>query len=114
MSDRVSMTYAGLSTRLNAGLAPVGRAFERALVEQPHVALWGSDGSHPTLAGSYMAACVLYDAITGVDPERSTFIPLGLDPTTAVVLRAIAAESFERIKPATLANTVLTTAAGPT
>jgi hypothetical protein len=114
MSDRVSMTYAGLSTRLNAGLAPVGRAFERALVEQPHVALWGSDGSHPTLAGSYMAACVLYDAITGVDPERSTFIPLGLDPSTAVVLRAIAAESFQRIKPATLANTVLTTAAGPT
>ena len=30
--------------------------------------LYSSDGSHPSLSGSYLAACVLYASITGDDP----------------------------------------------
>jgi hypothetical protein len=94
MSDRVSSTYLGLSERLGTGLAPVGRAFERALVQNPRLALWGSDGSHPTLAGSYMAACVLYGAITGADPRHTTYLPAGLTASDAAILRSIAFASM--------------------
>jgi hypothetical protein len=87
-----------LSQRLGAGIAPVGRAFERALVQHPNLALWGSDGSHPTVAGSYMAACVLYGALTGADPRASAYAPSELSSSEATQIREVAAESLQEIK----------------
>jgi hypothetical protein len=94
MTDRVDAAYASISQRLGAGLAPVGRAFERALVQNPKLALWDADGSHPTVAGSFMAACVLYGAITGADPRASTGVPEGLSASHATLIRAVAAQSL--------------------
>ena len=94
MSTRVSSTYFELSTKLGAALAPVGSAFERALVTHPKLSLWGSDGSHPSLAGSYMAACVLYGAITGRDPSSTRFVPKGLQEDDARLVREVALESL--------------------
>jgi hypothetical protein len=93
MAERVANTYSGLSQRLGAGLAPVGRAFERALVQHPSLALWAPDGSHPTLAGSYMAACVLYGTLTSEDPRASSYLPPGLSQAQADLVRTVAAES---------------------
>jgi hypothetical protein len=92
MTERVDATYTDISQRLRAALAPVGRAFERALIQNPKLALWDSDGSHPTVAGSFMAACVLYGAITGADPRASTTVPEGLTANQAALLRGVAAE----------------------
>jgi hypothetical protein len=94
MTERVDATYTDLSLRLKAALAPVGRAFERALIQNPKLSLWDSDGSHPTVAGSFMAACVLYGAITGADPRASTSVPEGLSVSQAALLRSVAAESL--------------------
>jgi len=100
MTERVANTYFGLSQRLGAGIAPVGRAFERAVVQQPKLALWGSDGSHPTVAGSYMAACVLYGALTGADPRATLFVPPELSESEAVLIRGIATQSLHDDHPA--------------
>ncbi len=48
-------------------VAPVGRAWERAL-RDPIITLHTSDGSHPNAQGSYLAACVLYGTITRQTP----------------------------------------------
>ena len=116
MSMLVSSTYFELSSLLRAGLAPVGSAFERALVEHPKLTLWGSDGSHPSLAGSYMAACVLYGAITGIDPSRTSYIPNGMKSEDAELVRGVAGRSLAATKSAQT-NTEVTTAGpflGPT
>lgn len=94
MSTRVSSVYFQVSTRLGAALAPVGSAFERALLTHPKLGLWGADGSHPSLAGSYMAACVLYGAITGRDPSTTTYVPRGLEEADAQLVREVAMESL--------------------
>lgn len=94
MTDLVDTTYASISQRLGANLAPVGRAFERSLVQNPKLALWDADGSHPTVAGSFMAACVLYGAITGADPRASSAVPEGLTSSQAALIRAVAAQSL--------------------
>jgi hypothetical protein len=94
MSTRVSSAYFQVSSRLGAALAPVGSAFERALLTHPKLGLWGSDGSHPSLAGSYMAACVLYGAITGQDPSTTTYVPNGLKDADAQMVREVALESL--------------------
>jgi len=94
MSTRVSSTYFELSSKLGAGLAPVGSAFERALVTHPKLSMWGTDGSHPSLAGSYMAACVLYGAITGKDASSTSYVPKGLPDADARLVREVAVESL--------------------
>lgn len=116
MSMLVSSTYFELSSLLRAGLAPVGSAFERALVEHPKLTLWGSDGSHPSVAGSYMAACVLYGAITGLDPSRTSYIPNSMKAEDAELVRGVAARSLAASRNAQT-NTEMTTAGpflGPT
>jgi hypothetical protein len=97
MAGRIDHAYSGIAKRLHAELAPVGGAFARSWHSDPAVSLWGSDGSHPTLAGSYMAACVLYGAITGRDPRESTYVPFPLDPKSAANIRAVAAESLSAL-----------------
>jgi len=94
MVGRIDRAYTGLAKRLHVELAPVGGAFARSWHSDPAVPLWGSDGSHPSLAGSYMAACVIYGAITGRDPRESTYVPFPLDAKAAANLRAFAAASL--------------------
>ena len=51
-----------------ARVAPVGRAWARAMEDDPGLALHQPDKSHPTALGSYLAACVFYIALTGQSP----------------------------------------------
>ena len=49
--------------------APVGRAWDRVMKDHPEINLYQPDGSHPSPAGAYLAACVLYATIYGESPE---------------------------------------------
>jgi hypothetical protein len=93
-------SFAGMEARLEDGfgevaaaLGPVtpvraGKAF--ALVaEGPALDLWAADGMHPSRAGSYLAACLFYDAIYG-HPVTDDSYTAGLDGTTAHTLQLTA------------------------
>ena len=95
MLGRISETYDTLAEENGAGLAPVGNAFMLANMRAPSLPLYRSDGAHPTLQGSYLAACVLYRAITGIDPRQGTYTPHGLDEDEAQVLRRLAAQIWD-------------------
>jgi hypothetical protein len=97
MTGRIDTAYTGIARRLHAELAPVGGAFARAWKSEPVVSVWGNDGSHPTLAGSYLAACVLYGAITGRDPRESTWAPFPIDARQGAQIRAVAAASLNAV-----------------
>jgi hypothetical protein len=45
-----------------------------------------SDGSHPSMAGSYAAACAFYTMMFGRDPDSITY-EAGLSPKTAHLIR---------------------------
>lgn len=49
-----------------AEVALTGPAWTRALAER--IPLWAEDGVHPTPAGTYLAACVIYRVLTGRSP----------------------------------------------
>lgn len=91
MIDRV---YGQVARGLGADLAPVGDAWLVASRELPEIALHGRDGSHPTIAGSYLAACVLYATITGRSPLGIPWQPYPLEPDAAVGLQEIAASQL--------------------
>jgi hypothetical protein len=91
MAEQIDHTYGEIAQRTGAELAPVGSAFERALASAPDLALWGPDGSHPTLAGSFLAACVLYATITGQSPRQTHYVPTGMPAERAERIQALAA-----------------------
>jgi hypothetical protein len=90
-------TYAGLQKKLNEAylhmarenrgvLVPVGEAWQKMRSEHPSVDLY-TDGVHPSLAGSYLAACVFYsvlfeDTLAGLKP------PPGIDKADARAIQA--------------------------
>lgn len=56
--------------RENGGiLAPVGAVWQQIQQDEKNsIELYYTDGAHASLAGSYLAACVMYAAITGKSP----------------------------------------------
>ena len=91
MQRRLADGYREVGARLPAHVAPVGFAWDEALRRHPGLDLWAADGMHPSKRGSYLAACVLYRALTGRDPRRSTFTA-GLDDRDARFLQEVASD----------------------
>ncbi len=103
MQSRVSRGYFELASRLPAGMAPVGLAWQEALRRQPQLNLWSDDGRRPSLTGSYLTACVLYIQLTHRDPTGSRFTA-ALDRAQAQSLQRIAKESVLRTYPEALSR----------
>lgn len=56
--------YVDAGNKTNALVIPVGLAFEEAYKRRPNLKLHKDyDGSHPDLAGTYLAACVVYNSV---------------------------------------------------
>jgi len=92
MQGRIVAGYETVAARLQVPVAPVGLAWQRALASSPGSSLWASDGSHPSLAGTYLAACVIYDALYGHSPAGNRFTA-GLDGRIAATLQGVAADT---------------------
>ena len=60
---------AEIAAELDAQVAPVGRAWRRLRESGTGPELYDQDGSHPSPAGSYLAACVFYAVLFGHSPE---------------------------------------------
>lgn len=57
--------YDSIARELGAILAPVGPAWQKTRADHPDLELYADDGSHPSPAGSYLAAAVLAGSILG-------------------------------------------------
>jgi hypothetical protein len=71
--ERVDGTYLALSGDLGVPVAPVGYTWYHVHQDHPDIDLWQSDGSHPTAAGTYLAACVFYASIFRQSPVGLSF-----------------------------------------
>jgi hypothetical protein len=92
MQARVASGYTELGALIHAPVAAVALAWRRALRERPRTPLWWTDSHHPSPAGSYLGACVLYARLTGHDPRGSRFTA-GVSAGEAHWLQRIAASS---------------------
>lgn len=85
MQDAISATYSDLATRFAGDVAPVGQAWRAHLRSGSTIPLHVDDGSHPTMAGSYLAAAVIAATIIEAEPGQFTWYdPVG--DTTARIL----------------------------
>ena len=72
MINKISSLYINAAKENNVKVIPVGIGFENAYKENPNIQLHNLDGTHPSLLGTYLAACIVYgvlydDSPVGID-----------------------------------------------
>jgi hypothetical protein len=73
MQDSLRAAYEELAASLSARVAPVGLACARAYRNDSSFSLWQYDGSHPSVKGSYLAACVFYACFLRESPAGLSY-----------------------------------------
>ena len=71
-------------------VAPVGDAFEAFYAQQSTPNLHDGDLLHPSMHGSYLAACVFWARMTGLSPVGITYRPSGVSAAQAKTLQTVA------------------------
>lgn len=68
--DRVRESFRSAACAVDGELWPVGSAWRAARRADPSVELYGPDRFHPSPLGTYLAALVMYERITGRDARQ--------------------------------------------
>lgn len=95
MIEDIASLYISAGNENNALVIPVGLAFEEAYRRRPDIKLHKSfDGSHPDLAGTYLAAATVFASIYDVSPIGNSYDYHGaLDPETVRFLQTVSQDT---------------------
>ena len=93
--EEIAESHGKISKELNASVAPVGIAFQRARTERPNLDMLAKDKEHETIHGTYLAACVIYASLFGENPQGLGYRPTKVSPQEAVFLQRIAWETVQ-------------------
>ena len=88
MQKVITANVTTMAQELGVGVSPVGVAWEIVRRERPDINLYVKDGSHPSYAGSYLAAAVGYLTLFPEPFKADT--PIRLNPEVAKYLRSVA------------------------
>jgi len=94
MTAQLAEAYTTAGNENNALVIPAGLAFARAVGKQPELNLYAPDKRHPSLAGTYLAACTIFAALTGRSPVGNAYLA-GIDAPTARFLQTVAWETVQ-------------------
>jgi hypothetical protein len=94
MTAQLAEAYTVAGNENNALVIPAGLAFARAIGKQPEISLYAADKRHPSLAGTYLASCVVFAALTGRSPVGNSYLA-GIDAPTALFLQTVAWETVQ-------------------
>lgn len=103
--DAVGESYRLAADDTDGMLFPVGEAWRAVWRRDPTIGLYSSDSLHPTQAGSYLAALVMFQQLynrspVGLPSTIALLPPLSgtivIAPATAAVLQEAAAEANEK------------------
>ncbi len=89
MQASLRQSYLHMGQTLNAMVSPVGVVWKRVRNEGDSINLYNPDESHPSLAGSYLAACSFYATLFQRSPIGA-YVPSGLNTATALHLQQYA------------------------
>lgn len=73
MDSLIHINYMNHANVLKCPVSPVGEVWKYIRENHPSIELYQSDESHPSLAGSYTAACCFYTTLFRKDPSLITY-----------------------------------------
>lgn len=83
-----------IAVEIGARVVPVGPAWHAVMRAEPAIALYEDDGSHPTPAGSYLAACTFVACLFGTLADDDVVaVRMKIPGDIAARLRAVAVRS---------------------
>jgi hypothetical protein len=94
MTESLARAYTEAGNAHNALVIPAGLAFAESIRRKPELNLYVADKRHPSLAGTYLAACTTYASLTGRSPVGLSYTA-GLDAATAQHLQAVAWDTVQ-------------------
>ena len=94
MTAQLAEAYTTAGNENNALVIPAGLAFARAVGKQPELNLYAPDKRHPSLAGTYLAACTVFAVLTERSPVGNSYLA-GIDAPTAQFLQTVAWETVQ-------------------
>ncbi len=89
MDSAIRSRYVNLTDIIDGEVSPVSVVWRYLRQNHPGIELYAADESHPSLAGTYAAACCFYAALFKKDPTLITFNP-GLSAGDAAAIRSAA------------------------
>jgi len=95
MTAKLDEAYSSIGRELDAEVVPVGLAFATVTTERPGLDLRIADARHPSMAGTYLAACTFFAALYGKSPEGLDY-DAGLGEETAGYLQRVAWQTVQR------------------
>ena len=87
MDSMLCLRYLYMAETNDASVCPVGRVWRHLREEHPDIELYQSDGSHPSIAGTYASACAFAVMFFHGNPEDILFVPSGLPDADATIIR---------------------------
>lgn len=93
MQQRLRDSYMQMGAANHASVSPVGVAWERVRTEYPAIGLYQADESHPSIYGTYLAACVFYSTLYHKTSVGSGYVIPGISAADALTLQVIASET---------------------
>jgi len=94
MTAQLAEQYTLAGNANDALVIPAGLAFAKVIAKRPDIELYETDKRHPSLAGTYLAACTVYATL-----YRKSALGLGytagLNPELATLLQATAWETVQ-------------------
>lgn len=87
MDSMLYERYMQMAADNDASVCPVGRVWRYLRENHRNIELYQSDGSHPSMAGTYAAACSFYVMFFGNDPDSIIYTPDGVTPHEAETIR---------------------------
>ncbi len=94
MTAQLAEEYTIAGNDNDALVIPAGLAFAKAIGKKPDLEFYQPDKRHPSLIGTYLAACTAYASIYRKSPVGSTYTA-GIDAQTANFLQAVAWETVQ-------------------
>jgi hypothetical protein len=91
MDGLLNLRYRQMAIDNQAILSPVGALWNYIRTTYPEINLYATDGSHPSLEGSYAASCSMIAVILRTDPYLITYTST-LDPVVAEKIKLAAQE----------------------
>ncbi len=88
--------YMNVARETGVTICPVGVAYQQVYDEKgaDGIAPWFQDDRHPTDISTYMAACMEYGLIFGIDPATITSHPASISDADAAEMRSYASKAL--------------------
>lgn len=92
MDSLLYARYMMMAEDNEASVSPVGALWHHIRDHYPNIELYQPDESHPSVIGTYAAACSFYSILFKENPTQITFTPTSIDQNIADIIKNAAKE----------------------